>query len=165
VHGHFSGLLGAWYARVRLSQPQMDYEMISGLHEQLVAGPPAQRPARADPPGARSPGASVGARRPEFLAAVRASRRLHGAWVSPPATTAAYRVYLRRLQRPTHAGYFVCRRDSNRLVGVVNVSEIVREAFRSAFLGYYAFSSHAGQGLMTEGLARAILREAWRGRV
>jgi ribosomal-protein-alanine N-acetyltransferase len=97
----------------------------------------------------------------DFLAAVRRSRRLHGAWVSPPATPAAYGYYLRRLQRPTHAGYFVCRRDSGDLVGVVNVSEIVRGAFRSGYLGYYAFSPHAGQGLMTEGLA-LVLDEAFR---
>jgi [ribosomal protein S5]-alanine N-acetyltransferase len=92
----------------------------------------------------------------EFLAAVRRSRRLHGAWVSPPATATAYRQYLRRIRRPTHAGYFVCRVDGGALVGVVNVSEIVRGAFRSAYLGYYAFTPHAGQGLMTEGLALVV---------
>jgi ribosomal-protein-alanine N-acetyltransferase len=44
---------------------------------------------------------------------------------------------------------------------VVNVSEIVRGAFRSAYLGYYEFSPHAGQGLMTEGLA-LVLDETFR---
>ncbi len=98
----------------------------------------------------------------DFLAAVGRSRRLHGAWVSPPATPAAYRAYLRRVRRrPTHAGYFVCRADSGDLVGVVNVSEIVRGNFQSAYLGYYAFAPHAGQGLMAEGLA-LVVGEAFR---
>ena len=35
---------------------------------------------------------------------------------------------------------------TTRLAGVVNVSEIVRGAFQSAFLGYYAFTPHARKG-------------------
>src|SRR4029450_9411772 len=42
------------------------------------------------------------------------------------------------------------------LVGVVNISEIVHGAFRSAYLGYYAFVPYAGRGLMKEGLALVI---------
>jgi len=93
---------------------------------------------------------------PAFLAAVRRSRRLHAPWVSPPATSATYRAHLRRLRRPTHVGYLVCRRGSRDLVGVVNVSEIVRGACRSAYLGYYAFTPHARQGLMTEAVALVV---------
>jgi ribosomal-protein-alanine N-acetyltransferase len=92
----------------------------------------------------------------ELLAAVRRSRRLHADWVAPPATPAAYRRYLRRLASPSQAGFLVRRRDSGALVGVVNVSEIVRGNFRSAYLGYYAFLPEAGRGLMTEGLARVV---------
>jgi len=92
----------------------------------------------------------------DFLAAVRRSRRLHGAWVSPPATAAAYRAYLRRVRQPTHAGYLIRHVSSGALVGVVNVSEIVRGNFQSAYLGYYAFTPHAGQGLMAEGLALVV---------
>ena len=91
-----------------------------------------------------------------FVAAVRRSRKLHAAWVSPPATPAAYRAYLRRLRRTSHTGHLICMRGSGELVGVVNISEIVHGAFRSGYLGYYAFTPHARQGLMTEGLARVI---------
>ena len=66
--------------------------------------------------------------------------------MSPPATAAAYREYLRRLRRSTQVGHLVCLVDSGELVGVVNVSEIVRGNFQSAYLGYYAFTPHAGQG-------------------
>ena len=91
-----------------------------------------------------------------FLAAVGRSRELHAPWVSPPSTPAAYRAYLGRLRKPTHAGNFVCLRDSDELVGVININEIVGGAFQSGYLGYYAFASHANQGLMTEGLAMVI---------
>ena len=89
------------------------------------------------------------------------SRRLHGAWVAPPSTAAEYRRSLARLQRPTHTGYLIVRRDTRALVGVINVSEIVRGAFQSAYLGYYAFTPEAGRGLMTEGLA-LVIDEAFR---
>jgi len=95
-------------------------------------------------------------RLPEFLAAVRRSRKLHGRWVSAPWTPTAYRAYLRRLRAPTHIGYLVCLRGSGELVGVVNISEIVRGAFQSGYLGYYAFTPFERRGLMAEGLALAI---------
>jgi len=44
---------------------------------------------------------------------------------------------------------------------VLSFSEIVRGAFKSAYLGYYAFAPLAGHGYMTEGLALA-LDLAWR---
>jgi ribosomal-protein-alanine N-acetyltransferase len=97
----------------------------------------------------------------EFLAAVRRSRRLHGSWVSAPATVAAYRKFLRRARRATQQAYFIRLRDSGDLAGVVNVSEIVRGNFHSAYLGYYALAPHHAQGLMAEGL-RLVMDEAFR---
>ena len=44
------------------------------------------------------------------------------------------------------------------IVGMINVSEIVRGALRSAYLGYCAFAPHQRQGLMAEGLRLAIAR-------
>jgi len=98
-----------------------------------------------------------------FLAAVRASGRLHGRWVRPPGTPARFSTYITRFARAarnplqaTHAGFVVCRCDDDELVGVFNFSEIVRSAFQSAYLGYYAFTPHAGGGLMAEGLELAL---------
>jgi ribosomal-protein-alanine N-acetyltransferase len=62
---------------------------------------------------------------------------------------------------PNRHRLLVCRRADGAIVGVVNVSEIVRSAFQSAYLGYYAFRPHAGVGYMTEGLA-LVLRHAFR---
>ena len=95
-----------------------------------------------------------------FLAAVRASRKLHGAWVQPPTTPARFTQFVRRFGSfatrdplaATHVGFVVCRCDDDAMVGVFNLSEIVRGVFQSAYLGYYAFSPHAGAGYMAEGL-------------
>jgi len=95
-----------------------------------------------------------------FIAAARGSSRLHGSWVRPPVDARGYAAYLRRYAarnaQPQHAGYLVLRRDDDALVGVYNFSEIVRGGFQNAYLGYYAFAPHAGNGLMSEGLALAL---------
>ena len=117
---------------------------------------------------ARSPGTEVDVmmrvqlRRPStrdesrFLEAARRSRAFLRQWAPPPGSPTAYRRYIRRLRKSTHDGRFVVLRASGDIVGVINVSEIVRGAFRSAHLGYYAFLPHAGHGYMTEGLALAL---------
>ena len=91
-----------------------------------------------------------------FLEAARRSRTFLHQWAPPPCTSTAYRAYIQRLGKPTHEGRFVVLRGSGELAGVINVSEIVRGAFQSAYLGYYAFVPHAGRGHMTEGLALAL---------
>jgi ribosomal-protein-alanine N-acetyltransferase len=97
--------------------------------------------------------------RPEFLAAVARSRRLHRGLVTPPRTAAAFAAYLRRLRGPAYIGYWV-RTDEGELAGVITISEIVRGAFKSGYLGYYAFSPHDGQGYMSRGL-HAVLTEVF----
>lgn len=102
-----------------------------------------------------------------FLTAVKASRRLHRGWVHPPSTPARYATFLRRYApagnaaAATHVGWVVCRRDDDALVGVFNISEIVRGFFNSGYLGYYALAPHAGTGYMSEGL-ELVLRVAFR---
>ena len=99
-----------------------------------------------------------------FLAAAHASRRLHGAWVLPPRNATRFAEYVarygKRAQRDpataTHAGLVVWRAEDDAIVGVFNFSEIVRGAFHSAYLGYYAFAPHAGDGYMSDGLALAL---------
>lgn len=97
---------------------------------------------------------------PAFLAAVAASRRLHGRWVTPPADAVAYLAWLDRMRQPGQQSFLVLRRGDDSLVGVVNLSHIVMGALRSAYLGYYAFAPNAGQGLMSEGL-QAVCRHAF----
>jgi len=95
--------------------------------------------------------------RKEFLAAVRRSRALHTPWVTPPRTPATFDGYLEKLALDHNLG-FVVRTSPGDLVGVINVNEIVMGGFRSAYLGYYAFTPHAGRGLMSRGVALVISR-------
>ncbi len=47
-------------------------------------------------------------------------------------------------------------------VGVININNVIRRAFQSAFLGYYAFADIAGQGLVKRG-RRLVLHHAFTG--
>ncbi len=91
----------------------------------------------------------------EFLAAVHRSRDLHTPWVSAPDTPAAFLGMLERFRTPAHIGYWAIT-GHGALAGVVTFSEIVRGAFQSAYLGYYAFVPHHRQGHMTRSLGAAL---------
>jgi ribosomal-protein-alanine N-acetyltransferase len=95
-----------------------------------------------------------------FIAQARASRQLHRGWVRAPDTPDAYAAYVAhyraRSPEARHAGLLVVRNDDDALVGVFNFSEIVRGAFHSAYVGYYAFAPLAGDGYMAEGFSLAL---------
>jgi ribosomal-protein-alanine N-acetyltransferase len=86
--------------------------------------------------------------RAAFLAVARASRELHRPWTSPPTTEAAFDSYLARAADDDATSCLLVVGDDDDLVGVYNLSEIVRGSFQNAYLGYYAFVPHAGTGAM-----------------
>lgn len=96
----------------------------------------------------------------DYVAAARASRRLHGTWVQVAATPEAFRERLQRLSSSTALAFALRRADSGALVGCVEVTGITRGLLQSAYCGYYAFAGHERQGLMTEGL-RLVARHAF----
>jgi len=129
-------------------------------------GARARRTPRVKPAGALAIGRRVFLRAPtvrhgeEFLALIKASRRVLRPWVAPPASRAAFAAYLRRSRRPTERAFLVCRLEDHAIAGVINVSQIFHGNFRSAYLGYYAGALFIGQGYMSEGL-RLVLRRAF----
>jgi [ribosomal protein S5]-alanine N-acetyltransferase len=96
----------------------------------------------------------------EVLAAVNASRALHHPWIDAPDTPERFAVMLERTLQPEHHSFLVREVDTGTLAGAINVTNIVRGAFQSAFTGYYAFAGGDGRGLMAEGL-RAVIAYAF----
>jgi ribosomal-protein-alanine N-acetyltransferase len=92
----------------------------------------------------------------EFIEQVRASRTLHKPWIDLPDNSERFTAYIERSTRPDQAAFLLRHSSCGHLVGFVNVNNIVRGALQSGYLGYGAFASHGGRGLMTEGL-RAVL--------
>jgi len=114
--------------------------------------------APADPP----PGARVRLRvleredRPEFLALARESHRLHRPWTYPPERADQFDELYSRSRREDFVCLLACRVQDGAIAGVFTVSQIVRGAFQSAYLGYYAHERHSGQGLMREALEQIL---------
>ena len=96
----------------------------------------------------------------EFIARMRASRALHRPWISMPETPEKYEAYVARTEDPRAAMFIGCRREDGAIVGFLNISEIVRGPFKSAFLGYGGVAGFERQGYMTEAL-KLLLREAF----
>jgi ribosomal-protein-alanine N-acetyltransferase len=92
----------------------------------------------------------------EFLAAVLRSRKLHHPWVSPPVGPSGFRALVERSKGPVHMGFVVRHAATSELVGFINISNIVRGFFQSAYLGYYAFAGHERQGLMRAALGLVV---------
>jgi len=92
----------------------------------------------------------------EFLDLVLRSRKLHRPWVTPPATPGQFRRYLQRSRLKSRCCFLVCRHEDGRIVGVINIGDIIRGPLESAFVGYWAGAPYAGQGYMARGLALVV---------
>src|SRR5918998_3814834 len=112
----------------------------------------------APPPAGARVGLRVLARedRQEFLRLARESRRLHRPWTYPPERSDQFDELYSRSRREDFLCLLAHRLDSGEVSGVFTISQIVRGAFQSAYLGYYAHERHAGQGLMREALEQVL---------
>jgi ribosomal-protein-alanine N-acetyltransferase len=108
------------------------------------------------------PGAPAGSRvalrilersdRDAFLALARESRELHRPWTYPPERPEQFEELYARSRRDDFVCLVAFLPGTDELIGVFTISQMVRGAFQSAYLGYYASQRHAGQGLMREAL-------------
>jgi len=96
-----------------------------------------------------------------LLALHKASARLYRGVSSPMTTTRACAAYVERSSRPDYTGMLVCRTADDQIVASVNISQIVRGGFQSAYMGYQAFSPYAGHGYMTAAMP-LVLRVVFR---
>jgi ribosomal-protein-alanine N-acetyltransferase len=92
----------------------------------------------------------------EFIAAAQASRNAVLPWVDPPDSRERFAAYLNRSAREEFACFLVRHSECGRLVGFVNINNIVRGGFQSGYLGYAGFVTHRGKGLMSAGVAAVI---------
>ena len=92
----------------------------------------------------------------DFIEAALRSWALHRGLVVAAATAADYREYLDRTRRPDSASFLIVTEESDALAGVVEINDMVPASQGCGTLAYYAFTPHAGSGLMREGVALAI---------
>jgi [ribosomal protein S5]-alanine N-acetyltransferase len=92
----------------------------------------------------------------ELISANLASLSLHEPWVLPCRDLASFHGYLSRCDADRSIGFIARECASNRIVGVINLSEIVHGFFQSAYMGYYAVAGMNGRGLMSEAVGLVV---------
>jgi len=102
----------------------------------------------------------VASDRDEFISLMRASRSFHRPWATAPTDDDRFAAYIADSLRPDFEAMLVCRVDDAAIVGFFNLSQIVRRALQSAYLGYAVGKPYAGQGFMRQGLD-LVLRRAF----
>lgn len=91
-----------------------------------------------------------------FLAAMQANQSLHHPWVKAPLTAEEFDNFIIRFTQPNQKSFLIF--SSDKLVGVFNVSEIVRGLFQNAYLGFYAVAEFSGKGYMNAGLKLVLTK-------
>ena len=86
--------------------------------------------------------------REAFLALARESRSLHRPWTYPPERADQFEEMYARSRRDDFVCLLACVPGDGEIAGVFTLSQIVRGAFQSAYLGYYANQRHSGMGYM-----------------
>lgn len=96
-----------------------------------------------------------------FIAAATRSKTLHKPYIVAPDTREKFEAYLEKMVAPAYYPFLLVRGDTEELVGVVNISNVIRGMFHCGYVGYYAFAGHERQGLMRQGL-QAVVKHAFK---
>jgi ribosomal-protein-alanine N-acetyltransferase len=93
-----------------------------------------------------------------FLSNIRRSRNLHRAWVHVPTSAKAFQRYVQEMNTPDDQAYVVICRDTQAMVGMVELQDIFRGDFQNAYLIYYGFAGQLQQGFMKAAVQQAIAK-------
>jgi ribosomal-protein-alanine N-acetyltransferase len=92
----------------------------------------------------------------DLIAANSASQDYHLPWVTSFTDQTGFDNWFARCLTGPNVGLVAREAASNKVIGVVNINEIVAGAFQSAYLGYYGMVNFARTGLMTQALRAAV---------
>lgn len=96
----------------------------------------------------------------EMMEMFRESRTFYRGLINPPTGRQSFRTYVERNLDEANECFVICRKEDERLVGAINLSQIFRKAFQNAYLGYSLGVKYTGKGYMTEAI-NLILRHAF----
>ncbi|HEX8087721.1 MAG TPA: GNAT family protein [Blastocatellia bacterium] len=96
----------------------------------------------------------------EFIGLNRASLQFYRGLVSPITTPRRFADYVRRCEQSDFEGFFVCLAEDDRIIGSINLSQILQGVFKSAYMGYQVGWPFASRGYMSEAI-QLVLRHAF----
>jgi ribosomal-protein-alanine N-acetyltransferase len=92
-----------------------------------------------------------------FITTMQNSKDFHYPFITAPCTSEEFQTYLHKSKQESEQ-YYIAWDDKQQIIGVFNISGIIRGVFKSAYLGYYAAVDYAGKGLMSKAL-KLVLKE------
>lgn len=92
----------------------------------------------------------------EFIIKAKASKDSLFPWIQAPSNSEAFKAYFKKMDNVANAAFLIKDKQTNEIIGVININEIVRGSFQSGYLGFYCFEPYTGTGLMSEGLKLVI---------
>ena len=95
-----------------------------------------------------------------FAVAARRSKLLHRGWVHPPTQQKDAETLASRRQGPADYGFVIHELESGAIAGYIEITNIIRGPFQSAYLGYYMFKGYERQGFMKWAMG-VIIKKAW----
>jgi ribosomal-protein-alanine N-acetyltransferase len=87
----------------------------------------------------------------EYLACVRGSAEHLFPWVRLPVTLEEFDEYITRFDEKNAECTLICDRNSGKIAGVVDITQIIRGPHQRATVGYYSFIPWAGKRYMSKG--------------
>jgi ribosomal-protein-alanine N-acetyltransferase len=91
----------------------------------------------------------------ELIRANIESRPHHQPWTRPFTDAEGFEDWFSGLVTGANVGLVARETGSGGIVGVINLSQIVRKGFQNAYVGYYGMIAFAKRGLMTEAVRLA----------
>jgi [ribosomal protein S5]-alanine N-acetyltransferase len=92
----------------------------------------------------------------DLISSNLSSRQYHAPWVKPFTDREGFEGWLAQSVTGANIGLVARESDSNGVVGVFTLSQIVLGNFRSCYLGYYGMVGFGKRGLMTQALNAAV---------
>lgn len=93
-----------------------------------------------------------------FLRSMSESSHLHPPWITAPSSIEEFQAYIQKYSDSQRNKSFliVPFDDQGKILGVINLNEIVGGCFQNAFLAYYATAAGVGKGVLSQGLQLVI---------
>jgi [ribosomal protein S5]-alanine N-acetyltransferase len=90
----------------------------------------------------------------------KSSLEFYKSLVNPLLDAESFKLYVDRNLEEANECFIICRKDDNKIVGAINLSQIFRKAFQNAYLGYSLGVNFTGKGYMSE-TVELILQHAF----
>lgn len=93
---------------------------------------------------------------PAFLKLAKENHAFHLPWIYVPHRKKSFAAYVKEMRTKENLAYLVVRKDTDELVGVVELRDIYLGDFSNAYACWYAFAKQTGQGFMHSALLEII---------